>query len=64
MNDFFLIIPAFEPDHTLLDFLKSMKEYTGEEGLPAPKILVVDDGSSEKCREIFQEAQAYGRVEQ
>ncbi len=51
--DFIILIPAYEPDEKLTAFAAGLKE----SGLEA---LIVDDGSSEKCRPVFESCEALG----
>lgn len=47
MKDIFIIIPAYNPDETLIKLIKNLKEkYT---------ILVINDGSEKECKYIFDE---------
>ncbi len=45
-----LIIPAYEPDNKLLKLIQDIQANTGYE------IIIVDDGSSARCRPVFQAA--------
>ena len=47
------LIPAYEPDEVLLSLLDELVR-TGFE------IIVVDDGSSSRCNDIFEKVQKYG----
>lgn len=49
-----IIIPAYQPDERLLQLIKQMKEYSDYE------IIIVDDGSNDVCRLIFEQAQEQG----
>jgi Glycosyltransferases involved in cell wall biogenesis len=49
-----ILIPSYEPDERLLGLIHSLKENGN------PSILVVDDGSGEDYREIFDSARAAG----
>ena len=51
-----VVIPAYEPDEKLLGVLKDFTEQTS---FP---IVVVNDGSSEKCLSIFEAVRAFDRV--
>ncbi len=52
----YLVIPAYEPDHKLVDLIK--------EAYPSGlfDIIIVDDGSGEKYHEIFQQVQPFATV--
>lgn len=54
-NDTIVLIPAYEPDELLLQFLEKLQA----EGLPC---LVVDDGSGPAYAEVFRRAEACARV--
>lgn len=49
-----VLIPAYEPDQRLLDLIRRLKAMTDSE------IIVVDDGSGERFREIFEGVKAAG----
>ena len=51
-----VVIPAYEPDEKLLGVLKDFTEQTSF------SIVVVNDGSSEACRPVFDAVRAYGHV--
>ena len=51
-----VVIPAYEPDEKLLGVLKDFTEQTS---FP---IVVVNDGSSEACRPVFDAVRAYDHV--
>ena len=51
-----VVIPAYEPDEKLLGVLK---EFTEQTAFP---IVVVNDGSSEACRPVFDAVKAFPRV--
>lgn len=51
-----VVIPAYEPDEKLLGVLKDFTEQTSF------SIVVVNDGSSENCRRIFDEVRTFDRV--
>jgi len=51
-----VVIPAYEPDEKLLGVLK---EFTEQAAFP---IVVVNDGSSEACRPVFDAVKAFPRV--
>lgn len=53
MDQYFILIPAYKPDKSMLPFLTELKT------LNTP-ILVVDDGSGAQYAEIFKEARALG----
>ncbi len=49
-----IIIPAYEPDEALVRLLTQLQSQT------RAQILVVNDGSSDACRPVFEQAQALG----
>lgn len=49
-----VLIPSYEPDHRLIELIKSLRAMT-----EAP-IIVVDDGSGERFRNIFDSVKAAG----
>ena len=51
-----VVIPAYEPDDKLLGVLKDFSEQTPY------SIIVVNDGSSETCRPVFDAVRAFDRV--
>ncbi len=51
-----ILIPAYEPDKKLIEFLSGLNFFGFED------IVIVDDGSSEKCADIFSEAKKYASV--
>ena len=51
-----VVIPAYEPDEKLLGVLKDFTEQTS---FP---IVVVNDGSSEACRPVFEAVEGFPRV--
>ena len=51
-----VVIPAYQPDEKLLGVLKDFTEQT-----PFP-IVVVDDGSSDACRPVFDAVRSFDRV--
>lgn len=55
VNNRIALIPAYEPDEGLISFLEEVKENGFD-------IVVVNDGSSEETKKIFEEADAYGSV--
>ncbi len=54
MGNMAIIIPALDPDEVLLKIIQKLQEY----GLS--RIVVVDDGSKEDCRDIFTRAEDLG----
>ena len=51
-NDTYILIPAYKPDHLLIELLTKLKD----EGFD---MVVVNDGSGDEYDEIFKEAQKY-----
>lgn len=51
-----VVIPAYEPDNKLLGVLKDFSEQTDF------SIVVVNDGSSESCRPVFDAVRGFARV--
>ena len=51
-----VVIPAYEPDEKLLGVLRDFTEHTD---FP---IVVVNDGSSEACRSVFEAVETFPRV--
>ncbi len=51
-----IVIPAYEPDEKLLGVLQDFTEQTEY------SIIVVNDGSSEPCRPVFDAVKRYSRV--
>jgi len=51
-----VVIPAYEPDEKLLGVLKDFTEKT------TFPIIVVNDGSSQNCRRVFDAVRAFDRV--
>ena len=51
-----IIIPAYQPDNTLLLLLEQLVEQTNN------KIIVIDDGSDSACQPIFNRADKYSAV--
>lgn len=49
-----IIIPAYQPDHRVLKLIKEIKESSNYE------IILVDDGSDDKCAPIFENAVEFG----
>lgn len=54
-NDTYILVPAYEPNHLMIDLLINLKN----EGFDA---IVVNDGSSEKYDEVFEQAKEYALV--
>ena len=54
-NDTYILIPAYRPDHLLIELLINLKQV----GFDA---VVVNDGSGEKFDDIFNEAEKYAVV--
>ena len=54
-NDTYILIPAYKPDHLMIELLVSLKE----EGFD---VVVVNDGSGEHFTDIFKEAEKYAIV--
>ena len=54
-NDTYILIPAYRPDHLLIELLINLKQ----EGFDA---VVVNDGSGEKFDDVFNEAEKYAVV--
>ena len=53
---FAVVIPAYQPDAALLELIAALSEKT------IPAIVVVDDGSGHRYREIFGRAAAFPKV--
>ncbi|MED4957638.1 glycosyltransferase, partial [Paenibacillus macerans] len=51
-----ILIPAFEPDERLLNLIGQLKK------MPETRIVIVDDGSGEAYRPIFDSARAAGCI--
>ena len=51
-----VVIPAYEPDEKLLGVLRDFTEQT------AYPVIVVNDGSSDACRPVFDAVRAFERV--
>ena len=51
-----ILIPAYEPDDKLTEFLGELNFFGFED------IVIVDDGSSDRCAGIFADAEKYGTV--
>ncbi len=56
-----LIIPAYEPNHALVELVRQVRNENDHGGVQLP-IVVVDDGSSAGTREIFQAVEAVAGV--
>ena len=54
-NDTYILIPAYKPDHLMIELLVSLKE----EGFD---VVVVNDGSGEHFADIFKQAEEYAIV--
>ena len=54
-NDTYILIPAYRPDHLLIELLQNLKA----EGFDA---VVVNDGSGDEYQHIFDEAEKYATV--
>ncbi len=54
-NDTYILIPAYKPDHLMIELLVSLKE----EGFD---VVVINDGSGEHFTDIFKEAEKYAIV--
>lgn len=52
----YLVIPAYQPDFNLLTLIEKIHK-KGDFS-----IIVIDDGSSPECKEIFAQAENYGTV--
>ena len=48
-----IVIPAYEPDERLLQLLETLRT------ADLAPVVIVDDGSGSKYKEIFERAQAY-----
>jgi putative flippase GtrA len=55
-NESIVIIPAYNPDERLLNLLKEIKEKTNY------NIIIINDGSSNNCFNIFKQCKEYGTV--
>lgn len=49
-----IIIPAYQPDYRMIKLIQDIKENSGYD------ILIVDDGSSDQCKPIFEQAAVLG----
>lgn len=54
-NDTYILIPAYRPDHLLIELLINLKKENFD-------VVVVNDGSGEKYDEVFKEAEKYAVV--
>ena len=54
-NDTYILIPAYKPDHLMIDLLIKLKAENFD-------IVLVNDGSGEEYQEIFKEAEQYATV--
>ena len=54
-NDTYILIPAYKPDHLLIELLQKLKREDFD-------IVVVNDGSGEEYQEVFKEAEKYAYV--
>ena len=52
----YLVIPAYQPDFNLLTLIEKIHDKSDF------SIIVIDDGSSPECQEIFARAENYGTV--
>ena len=52
----YIVIPAYQPDNKLIKLIEKIHEKSDF------RILVIDDGSSSKCQNIFDKAQQYATV--
>ncbi|HAZ20635.1 MAG TPA: hypothetical protein DCY75_10765, partial [Clostridiales bacterium] len=52
----YVLIPAYEPEETLVRLLRELGDKTNY------RVVVINDGSSEQCQEIFRQAAAYATV--
>lgn len=52
----FALIPTYEPDSKFVDFIKNISNYF--------EVIVVDDGSGIKYKEIFERAKIYSKIVQ
>lgn len=53
---FIALIPAYEPEENMLDLLENIKKDTDMD------IVVVNDGSSDACNDIFSKAKEFAKV--
>ena len=54
-NDTYILIPAYKPDHLLIELLVKLKEEDFD-------IVIVNDGSGEEFDPIFKEAEKYAKI--
>ena len=54
-NDTYILIPAYKPDHLMIELLIKLKEENFD-------IVLVDDGSGVEYQEIFKEAEQYAII--
>ena len=54
-NDTYILIPAYRPDHLLIELLVNLKNESFD-------VVVVNDGSGEQYDEVFKEAEKYAVV--
>ena len=54
-NDTYILIPAYKPDHLLIELLQKLKKENFD-------IVVVNDGSGEEYQNVFKEAEQYAYV--
>lgn len=54
MHNVIILIPAYNPLPSLIPFIESLQ------ALNVVQIIVINDGSAEKCRSIFEELEAKG----
>ena len=52
----YIVIPAYQPDNKLIKLIEKIHEKSDF------RILVIDDGSSSKCQNIFDKAEQYATV--
>ena len=52
----YIVIPAYQPDNKLITLIEKIHEKSDF------RILVIDDGSSSKCQNIFDKAEQYATV--
>lgn len=52
----YIVIPDYQPDNKLITLIKKIREKSDFH------ILVIDDGSSAKCQNIFEQAEQYATV--
>lgn len=51
-----IVIPAYNPDNQLIDYVKKLIS------VGAQRIIIIDDGSKEECRLVFSEADKLAQV--